>query len=227
MTRWLPKLLTLLLACALAGAAAYWFMRIAGGPPAPDPRSLNRAVDAPVASFREPVNLFGSTQTQALTNVKLLGVIAGPDGKGRAILTVNDAPPRSYATGAQIAAGMKLKAVESRAVVVDSAGVESRIPLPPRVSVAANAITSPALPPRPAFGAQAATQAAPAVSQVAPAVQPVAPPPGQQAAAPAAAAAAAAAAASQQGVPMAPAAQVPPPPNPPGLSPNQPPKLRE
>ncbi|MFM2398567.1 MAG: hypothetical protein RL341_724 [Pseudomonadota bacterium] len=223
MTRWLPKLLTLLLACALAGTGAYWFMRIAGGPPAPDPRSLNRAVDAPVASFREPVSLFGSTQTQALTNVKLLGVIAGPDGKGRAILTVNDAPPKSYATGAQIAAGMKLKAVESRAVVVDNGGVESRIALPPRTSVAANAISSPALPARPAFGAQAAPP--PAMSQVAPAVPPVAPASGG---APAAAAAAAAAAASQQGVPMAPAAQVPPPANPPpALSPTQQPKLRE
>jgi general secretion pathway protein C len=204
MTRWLPKLLTLLMACALAGAAAYWFMRIAGGPPAPDPRSLNRAVDAPVSTFREPVSLFGSTQTQALTNVKLLGVIAGKDGEGRAVLTVNDGPPRSYASGGQIAPGMKLKAVESRGVVVDSNGVENRIALPPRATVAANSLVSPALTARPAFGAQAAPPPAPAQIPVAPAPPPA--PPGAVSAAQAAQAASAAA-----GNAMNPAAQTPPP----------------
>lgn len=182
MTRWLPKLLTLLMACALAAVCAYSVMKIAGGPPAPDPRSLNRAVDAPVQSFREPVALFGNAQVQAVSNVKLLGVIAGPDGKGRAILSVNDAPPKSFATGAQVVPGMKLKAVEQRAVVLDNAGVENRVPLPPRTSVAANALATPVNAPgapRPAFGAQAAPPLPPA-SAPPPAMNPagMAPAPG-------------------------------------------------
>jgi hypothetical protein len=239
MTRWLPKLLILLMACALAGVCAYWVMKIAGGPPAPDPRSLNRAVDAPVQSFREPVALFGNAQVQAVSNVKLLGVIAGPDGKGRAILSVNDAPPKSFATGAQVVPGMRLKAVEQRAVVLDNAGVENRVPLPPRTSVAANALAAPlntsqSAPARPAFGAQAAPPPAPAPAMnpanMAPA--PGSPVPGQvppnfqqnppqnaapnlapNAAAQAAQAAAAAASAAQGAAPA--------------LSPVQPPKLRD
>jgi general secretion pathway protein C len=220
MTRWLPKLLTLLMACALAGVCAYWVMKIAGGPPAPDPKSLNRAVDAPVQTFREPVALFGNSQVQALTNVKLLGVIAGDKGAGRAILSVNDGPPKSYASGAQVAPGMKLKAVEKFAVVLDNAGVESRVQLPARTTVAANALAAPVnLPARPAFGAQAAPPPAPA-----PAVQPAGVPvPGQMppampntapnAAASAAQAAAAAASAAQGAAPA--------------LSTTQQPKLRD
>jgi general secretion pathway protein C len=229
MTRWLPKLLTLLMACAFAAVCAYWVMKIAGGPPAPDPRSLNRAVDAPVQSFREPVSLFGNAQTQPISNVKLLGVIAGPDGKGRAILSVNDAPPKSFATGMQVAPGMKLKAVEQRAVVLDNAGVENRVPLPPRTTVAANALAAsnaPAnMPPRPAFGAQAAPAPAPpppAMNPAGLAPAPGSPVPGQvlpNAANPpnAANAASAAASAAQSAAAAANASQVAP-----ALTPAQP-----
>jgi general secretion pathway protein C len=204
MTRWLPKLLTLLMACAVAAIASYWVMKIAGGPPAPDPKSLNRAMDAPVQSFREPVSLFGNAQTQAVTNVKLLGLIAGKDGKGRAILTVNDGLPKHYAAGTQVAPGMLLKAVEQNAVVLDSNGVESRIPVPPRTSLAANAISAAAgggPVARPAYGAAAAAQAAAAQAPPAPAIAPAAAVPAPatvpQAAINAATAAAQAAAAAQ------------------------------
>jgi general secretion pathway protein C len=222
MARWLPKILTLFMACALAAMCAYWVMKIAGGPPAPDPKSLNRAVDAPVQSFREPVSLFGNAQTQAITNVKLLGLLAGKDGTGRAILTVNDGLPKHYAAGTQVAPGMMLKAVEKNAVVLDSNGVESRVPLPPRTSLAANAInaSNAPLPARPAFGAAAAGAAAAQAPATAPVPQPaIAPqaPAVPQAAVNAATAAVQAAAAAQAQT----ANQLVPVPNPaPAMAPN-------
>jgi general secretion pathway protein C len=131
--------LTALLAAA---SAAYWVLGVAGvagqrtqaasvlaGPTAPDAKDLARALGGDLALQAKPVE---TTSTQ----YQLLGVVAGPVGKGYALLVVGAAPPKAYTVGSAIGEGQVLQSVSARGAKIGSAlqgpaTVELSLPKPP------------------------------------------------------------------------------------------------
>jgi general secretion pathway protein C len=115
--------LTALLATA---SAVYWALAI----PQPTP---------PRVSALTPVGGAATTDTRILANAldgghvqdspitptapslyQLLGVVAGPVGKGFALLVVGNAPPKAYTVGAELGDGQVLQAVSARGAKIGS-----------------------------------------------------------------------------------------------------------
>lgn len=74
---------------------------------APDAKELARALGGDLVVQSKPVE---STSTQ----YQLLGVVAGPVGKGYALLVVGSAPPKTYTVGAALGDGQVLQSVSVR-----------------------------------------------------------------------------------------------------------------
>ena len=135
-------LVTFLTALLAAASAAYWVLGVAGvagqrtqaasvlaGPTAPDAKDLARALGGDLALQAKPVE---TTSTQ----YQLLGVVAGPVGKGYALLVVGGAPPKAYTVGSAIGEGQVLQSVSARGAKIGSAlqgpaTVELSLPKPP------------------------------------------------------------------------------------------------
>jgi general secretion pathway protein C len=139
---WALYLVTFLAALLAAASAAYWVLGVAGvagqrtqaasvltGPAAPDAKDLARALGGDLALQTKPVE---TTSTQ----YQLLGVVAGPVGKGYALLVVGGAPPKTYTVGSAIGEGQVLQSVSARGAKIGSAlqgpaTVELSLPKPP------------------------------------------------------------------------------------------------
>ena len=141
---WALYLITFVAALLAAASAVYWVLGIAGvaGQPtqvtssliasaAPDAQDLARALGGALAPQAKPVD---ATSTQ----YQLLGVVAGPVGKGYALLAVDGAPPKTYTVGAALGDGRVLQSVSARGAKIGSslqgdAAVELSLPKPPGV----------------------------------------------------------------------------------------------
>lgn len=82
--------------------------------------------------------------TAGAIDFRLLGVLAGRDGKGEALFRLRNGEAQLIQTGEEIEPGVVLQKVEPNAVVVVQAGVARRLEL--RVPVAADASSRPAAP---------------------------------------------------------------------------------
>ena len=124
---WALYLVTFLTALLAAASAAYWVLGVAGVagqpsprasvltvPHAPDAKDLARALGGDLALQTKPVE---TTSTQ----YQLLGVVAGPVGKGYALLVVGGAPPKAYTVGSAIGEGQVLQSVSARGAKIGSA----------------------------------------------------------------------------------------------------------
>ena len=139
---WALYLLTFLTALLAAASAVYWALGVADvagqrtprasvlvASAAPDPKDLARALGGDLALQTKPVE---TTSTQ----YQLLGVVAGPVGKGYALLVVGGAPPKAYTVGSAIGEGQVLQSVSARGAKIGSAlqgpaTVELSLPKPP------------------------------------------------------------------------------------------------
>jgi general secretion pathway protein C len=119
-------LLTFVTALLATASAVYWVLGIAGvagqrsqaaavlaGPSAPEVKDLARALGGDVALQAKPVE---TTSTQ----YQLLGVVAGPVGKGYALLVVGGAPPKAYTVGTALGDGQVLQSVSARGARIGS-----------------------------------------------------------------------------------------------------------
>jgi general secretion pathway protein C len=119
-------LVTFVTALLAAASAVYWVLGIAGvagqrsqaaavlaGPSAPEAKDLARALGGDVALQAKPVE---TTSTQ----YQLLGVVAGPVGKGYALLVVGGAPPKAYTVGTALGDGQVLQSVSARGARIGS-----------------------------------------------------------------------------------------------------------
>jgi general secretion pathway protein C len=117
---WMLYLTTFLVALLAAASAVYWVMGVAGvagqrpqgasvmaNVTAPDAKELARALGGDLAEQSKPVE---TTSTQ----FQLLGVVAGPVGKGYALLVVGSAAPKAYTVGSALGDGQVLQSVSAR-----------------------------------------------------------------------------------------------------------------
>jgi general secretion pathway protein C len=139
---WLPRITTLLLAALLAVICVFWFTKLAAGVPQGAARTLTPDTSLSEAPPRDLTNLFGGAALATDSSIKLLGLIAERDGGGRALISLNDGPPKSYAVGKDIAPGLVLKQLEARAALIERNGQPVRVALPPPSATIAGAINA-------------------------------------------------------------------------------------
>ena len=123
---WGLYLTTFISALCAAASAVYWVLGTLGAsaqrapkaPPvsvtvAPDAQTLARALGGGKAAVAEAA-------PAPSTQVQLLGVVAGPVGKGLALLVVGNAPPKAYTVGAALGDGQVLQSVSARGAKIGS-----------------------------------------------------------------------------------------------------------
>lgn len=123
----MPLLLTLLALVALSASIAYWVLQLYK----PDQRPL---AAAPVAELPEPAvdaaaTLFGGqAMTAQVSNYQLTGVVAA--GRNSvAILVADGQPAKAFPIGKELSAGVVVKEVHPRYVMLSEGGVLKRIDL--------------------------------------------------------------------------------------------------
>ena len=132
----MPLLLTLLALVVLSASIAYWVLQLYK----PDQRPL---AAAPVAALPEPAvdaaaTLFGGqAMTAVATNYQLTGVVAA--GRNSvAILVADGQPAKAFPIGKELSAGVVVKEVYPRYVMLSEGGVLKRIDLAVDVRPAAD-----------------------------------------------------------------------------------------
>ena len=123
----MPLLLTLFALVALSASIAYWVLQLYK----PDQRPL---AAAPVAELPEPAvdaaaTLFGGqAMTAVVSNYQLTGVVAA--GRNSvAILVADGQPAKAFPVGKELSAGVVVKEVHPRYVMLSEGGVLKRIDL--------------------------------------------------------------------------------------------------
>ena len=123
----LPLLFSLLAVIALSASIAYWVIALYK----PQQRPLAAMVET---SMPDPApeaagTLFGGQMTSVVpSNYQLTGVVAaGPEGV--AILVAEGQPPRALKVGKEIAAGVSVREVHAKYVILSEGGVMKRIEL--------------------------------------------------------------------------------------------------
>lgn len=123
----MPLLLTLLALVALSASIAYWVLQLYK----PDQRPL---AAVPVAALPEPAvdsaaTLFGGQAMAAVvSNYQLTGVVAA--GRNSvAILVADGQPAKAFPVGKELSAGVVVKEVHPRYVMLSEGGVLKRIDL--------------------------------------------------------------------------------------------------
>ena len=159
-------LATVLAASLLAFVLAHWFWRLAGpvpapAPPAPLPDSVLAALaGAPLfggaATAPEAGRAAPPVAAGALGDIRLLGVIAGRDGIGHALVRLADRGPVLVATGQEMAPGVRLDAVFADRVRLAGHGETREVLLRQPAPLASRAPGAPAAPPPKAAAEQGA-----------------------------------------------------------------------
>ena len=139
---WALYLTTFVAALLVAASAVYWALGVMGASSQHAQRAPILA-SAPTSELRDLAQALGGGQASsdkppetASTQYQLLGVVAGPVGKGYALIAVGGAPPKTFVVGAELASGLVLQSVSSRGVKLGTAlrgnaAVELSLPKPP------------------------------------------------------------------------------------------------
>ncbi len=138
---WALYLVTFLTALMAAASAAYWALGTVGlasqrlpsatvtdSVSAPETKDLARALGGDLAPQVKPAET-------ASSQYQLLGVVAGPVGKGYALLVIGGAAPKAYTVGSALAEGQVLQSVSARgakigATLQSEAAIELSLPKP-------------------------------------------------------------------------------------------------
>ncbi|MCC6070721.1 type II secretion system protein N [Massilia sp. GCM10020059] len=123
----MPLLLTLLALVALSASVAYWVLQLYK----PEQRPLAAApvADLPAPAVDAAATLFGGQAMAAVaTNYQLTGVVAA--GRNSvAILVADGQPAKAFPVGKELSAGVVVKEVHPRYVMLSEGGVLKRIEL--------------------------------------------------------------------------------------------------
>ena len=123
----LPLLFSLLAVIALSASMAYWVIALYKPPQRPLAAMVETGMPDPAPDAAG--TLFGGQMTSVvLSNYQLTGVVAaGPEGV--AILVADGQPPRALKVGKEIAAGVSVREVHPKYVILSEGGVMKRIEL--------------------------------------------------------------------------------------------------
>jgi general secretion pathway protein C len=139
--RWAVAASTFVLWGLAAASAVYWGMKLSSSPstgpiappapnaPAGDPVAIARVLGAaPSSPTAAPVASLSS-------RFSLQGIVAGPDGGGAALISVDGKPPRPYRVGAAVDEGLVLQSVHPRRASIGAtmqapASINLELPLP-------------------------------------------------------------------------------------------------
>ncbi len=140
----LPFLSTVAAVVALTASTAYWALQLYK--PEQRPIAAVAVQDTPPALIDAARGLFGGeTATAAVSSYKLVGVVASRNGRDSvAIVAANGDAPKAYPVGAELAAGVTVKEVHARHVILLESGVPKRLDLPS--DAGASTTTAAALP---------------------------------------------------------------------------------
>lgn len=168
---WWPRLAAFVLAALAAASAAVWGLRIA----APVQASSIAAVATPavppdaVAVARALGGAAGAGDSSAAVQAApvlesarfaLMGVVAQPNAKGAALVSVDGKPAKPYTVGAVVVDGWTLQSVQGRRATLARNGAEMVLELPALVQ-APLGVSAPAVPAAaPAVAAAPAAKAA-------------------------------------------------------------------
>jgi general secretion pathway protein C len=174
----MPLLFSLLALIALSASIAYWVLQLYS----PQQRPL---APPPTMSQSEPAieaasTLFGGQLASAApSNYQLTGVVAaGADSV--AIIVADGSPPKAFVQGREVAAGVTLKEVHPRFVLLSEGGVMKRVELATDAKAGtgltpgagAGAPPIPGAPPSPGAPPPVQMPAQPAVTVVTPSANP-------------------------------------------------------
>jgi general secretion pathway protein C len=140
-SRWAVVAGTFVLWGLVAASAVYWGLKLSSASrsapaapvartaPPPDPAVVAKLLGAsPAAATATPVASLSS-------RFQLIGVVAGPDGGGAALIAVDGKPPKPYRVGAPVDESLVLRAVEPRRATLApsmQAPASVTLELPPR-----------------------------------------------------------------------------------------------
>ena len=144
----MPLLLSFLALVLLSASIAYWVMQLYT--PAQRPLAAAAAPAMPPPGIDAAASLFGGqASTVVASNYQLTGVVAaGRDSV--AIIVADNGQPQALRLGREVAAGITVKEVHPRYVMLSEGGVMKRIDLPADTKSASPAGTSP-MPNQPQF----------------------------------------------------------------------------
>jgi len=127
---WALYLVTFFSALLTAASAVFWALGLADvagqstprasvlvGSAAPDAKDLARALGGDLALQTKPVE---TTSTQ----YQLLGVVAGPVGKGIALMATGNSAPEAYRVGSTLEGGQVLQSVSKRGALLGTTQLE-------------------------------------------------------------------------------------------------------
>src|SRR5450830_287342 len=140
----LPFMSTVAAVVALTASTAYWALQLYK--PEQRPIAAVAVQDTPPAPVDAARGLFGGeTAVAAGSSYKLVGVVASRNGRDSvAIVAANGDAPKAYPVGAEVAAGVTVKEVQPRFVLLLEGGVQKRLDLPS--DAGASTTTAAALP---------------------------------------------------------------------------------
>jgi general secretion pathway protein C len=127
----LPFLATVAAVVALTASVAYWGLQLYK--PAQRPIAAVPVLDTPPALIDAARGLFGGeiAAAAAPSTYQLRGVVAARNGqRSVAIIAANNEAPKAYPVGAEVAAGVVVKDVQARFVILSEGGVQKRLDLP-------------------------------------------------------------------------------------------------
>lgn len=122
-----PALLRVAAIMAVAAGIGVWGAIL----PAPVPREsppMLEVVDESGRDLSPVAQWFGGKPLRV--RVVVQGVIAGQDGHGAALLSIDGAPPRAYRAGQALAPGVTLEEVTAAAVSIAQDGVLEQVAIP-------------------------------------------------------------------------------------------------
>lgn len=125
----LPLLVSLLAVVALSASLAYWALQLFKLPQRPLAAAPFQSV--PEASLSAAAGLFGGQAVSAaISRYQLKGVVATANGRGSvAILVLDDKPAQALPVGAEVVAGVSVKEIRPRFVLLSESGVVKRVDL--------------------------------------------------------------------------------------------------
>lgn len=145
---WWPRLAAFVLAALAAASAAVWGLRVAApvqassiaavAAPAvpPDGVAVARALGAVAAAGDSPAVAQAAPVLES-ARFALMGVVAQPNAKGAALLSVDGKPAKPYTVGANVVDGWTLQAVQGRRATLARNDAEMVLELPALVPAAA------------------------------------------------------------------------------------------
>lgn len=122
-----PGLLKAVAIAAIAAGVGVWGVLLLA-PASPESPPLLHAHDEVIHDTSKAAQWFGGAQLRV--RVTATGVIAGADGRGTALLSVDGEPVQAYRTGQTLAPGVVLSAVSSSTVSINQEGVIEEVAVP-------------------------------------------------------------------------------------------------